>query len=335
MVEALAKPLSDSVQMYLVKIKRLEEQINPVPLSFLADSLCISPVSVNEMCRKMQEQNLIDYQPYKGASLTPAGEREALQVLRRHRLWEVFLVEKLRFSFEQAHKMADELEHATSSDLADRLDDFLGNPPVNPQGKEIPRGEEKQTQLKTLPLSALCAGEEGYCLMEGLAQNIQDYLNQAGIHNGGMLQVRGKTAEMMLLAASGEHVSLALQLCQEIRIIKTEKNKQPQVSRPAGRAGTEAIIKEKVHMEKTETIKLNQVRLDRMKIGQKGTVVSVGGKGPIKQRMMDMGLVPGSEVKILRVAPLGDPIELTLKGYNLSVRKNEAKAVLVEIEAEE
>jgi len=139
----------------------------------------------------------------------------------------------------------------------------------------------------------------------------------------------------MLLAASGEHVSLALQLCQEIRIIKTEKNKQPQVSRPAGRAGTEAIIKEKVHMEKTETIKLNQVRLDRMKIGQKGTVVSVGGKGPIKQRMMDMGLVPGSEVKILRVAPLGDPIELTLKGYNLSVRKNEAKAVLVEIEAEE
>ncbi|MEW6651508.1 MAG: metal-dependent transcriptional regulator, partial [Chloroflexota bacterium] len=267
MVEAVAKPLSDSVQMYLVKIKRLEEQINPVPLSFLADSLCISPVSVNEMCRKMQEQNLIDYQPYKGASLTPEGDREALQVLRRHRLWEVFLVEKLRFSFEQAHEMADELEHATSSDLADRLDDFLGNPPVNPQGKEIPRGEEEQPQLETLPLSALCAGEEGYCLMEGLAQNVQDYLNQAGIHNGGMLQVRGKTDEMMLLAAGGEHVSLALQLCQEIRIIKTEKNTQPQVSRPAGRAGAEAIIKEKVPMEKTETIKLNQVSLDRMKIG--------------------------------------------------------------------
>ena len=97
MVDSLAKPISDSVQMYLVKLKRLEEEVNPVPLSYLADSLSISPVSVNEMCRKMQDQELIDYQPYKGASLTPEGEREALKILRRHRLWEVFLVEELHF----------------------------------------------------------------------------------------------------------------------------------------------------------------------------------------------------------------------------------------------
>jgi len=79
---------------------------------------------------------------------------------------------------------------------------------------------------------------------------------------------------------------------------------------------------------------VSQTSLDKMKIGQSGTVVSVGGKGPIKQRMMDMGLVPGSAVKVVRVAPLGDPIELNLKGYNLSVRLNEAKAVQVEIRKE-
>ena len=113
MVETPVRIISESAQMYLVKIKRLEEEMNPVPLSFLAESLSISPVSVNEMCRKMQEQDLIDYQPYKGASLTPAGDKEALQVLRRHRLWEVFLVDHLRFSFEQAHELADALEHVT------------------------------------------------------------------------------------------------------------------------------------------------------------------------------------------------------------------------------
>ena len=140
MVDSPAKPISDSVQMYLVKIKRLQEQIRPVPLSFLADSLCISPVSVNEMCRKMQEQNLIEYQPYKGASLTEEGERAAAQVLRHHRLWEVFLVEKLQFSAAEAHEIADELEHATSKELAERLDLFLGNPTVSPDGHSVNAG---------------------------------------------------------------------------------------------------------------------------------------------------------------------------------------------------
>ena len=75
--------------------------------------------------------------------------------------------------------------------------------------------------------------------------------------------------------------------------------------------------------------------LEKLEIGQKGTIISLTGKGPIKQRMMDMGLVPGSEVEIIRVAPLGDPIEINLKGYNLSLRRNEAKNVMVEVKVAE
>ena len=71
-----------------------------------------------------------------------------------------------------------------------------------------------------------------------------------------------------------------------------------------------------------------------LKIGQTGVVVSVKGKGSIKQRMMDMGLVSGSEVKVIRVAPLGDPIEISLKGYNLSLRKSEAQDIVIEINGE-
>jgi ferrous iron transport protein A len=83
-------------------------------------------------------------------------------------------------------------------------------------------------------------------------------------------------------------------------------------------------------MKKTGT-GVHQMPLHKLSTGQRGVVVRVGGKGPARRRMMDMGLVPGSEVKVVRVAPLGDPIEFTVKGYSLSLRKSEAKAIEVEV----
>jgi len=83
--------------MYLVTIARLREGDRPLPLSRLAKELSISPISANEMCRKMQDEELVVYRPYKGVSLTPEGEQRACYVLRRHRLWEVFLVRQLGF----------------------------------------------------------------------------------------------------------------------------------------------------------------------------------------------------------------------------------------------
>ena len=76
---------------------------------------------------------------------------------------------------------------------------------------------------------------------------------------------------------------------------------------------------------------VRQIPLHELKAGQRGVVVRVGGKGPVKRRMMDMGLVPGTEVQVVRVAPLGDPIEFTVKGYSLSLRKSEAEAIEVEV----
>ncbi|MEA3339734.1 MAG: FeoA family protein, partial [Chloroflexota bacterium] len=89
----------------------------------------------------------------------------------------------------------------------------------------------------------------------------------------------------------------------------------------------QSILEEESEMEKTNS----QIPLHELKTGQRGVVVRVSGKGPAKRRMMDMGLVPGSEVKVVRVAPLGDPIEFTVKGYNLSLRKSEASNIQVEI----
>lgn len=334
MVDAPVKSISESVQMYLVKIKRLEDEMNPVPLSYLADSLSISPVSVNEMCRKMQEQNLIDYQPYKGASLTPEGDREALLILRRHRLWEVFLVDHLKFSISQAHEMADALEHATSQELADRLDSFLGNPAVSPEGKDIPAGDGELLQIASYPLFSLTVGQAGYCLLDGVNEGVRDYLAQVGLHQGQEITLVGKTDGLVLLQTGQVHLSLSRQIAETIRVIKQK------TSNPNGNGGQ--IIEERSSIEKeidvSEQNKLtaiSHISLEKLKIGQRGTVVSISGKGPIKQRMMDMGLVPGSQVEVVRVAPLGDPMEIRLKGYNLSVRRNEAKSILIEINTED
>ena len=303
MIEAVQKPISDSVQMYLVKIKRLEDEFNPVPLSYLAESLSISAVSVNEMCRKMQDQNLIDYQPYKGASLTPEGDREALRVLRRHRLWEVFLVEKLNFSFEEAHKMADQLEHATSKELADHLDLFLGNPVLNPEGKEIPRGDGALVEIKTYPLSSLEIGDRGVCLLDQVDNNVRDYLVQSNCGKGAEIEIAGKTDKLILVLAKGNYISVSRKIADTVEVVKTIGTSSPEVAQKQD--NDQKNSKEKTAMSVAEKKDIKQLALEKLEIGQKGTIISLTGKGPIKQRMMDMGLVPGSEVEIIRVAPLG------------------------------
>lgn len=86
--------------------------------------------------------------------------------------------------------------------------------------------------------------------------------------------------------------------------------------------------------KQTKNVERNSIQrktLNDLQIGQSGVVVKVGGKGQIRQRMMDMGLVPGSEIKVVRIAPLGDPVEFSIKGYNLSLRKSEAREIEVEV----
>ena len=115
---------SESVQMYLITVYRLREQGNPVPIPHLVDEMELTPASINEMCRKLEKEQLLNYIPYSGVNLTKRGEELARDILRKHRIWEVFLVGNLGFDFEEAHKIACQLEHYTPEDLADRLEDM-------------------------------------------------------------------------------------------------------------------------------------------------------------------------------------------------------------------
>jgi len=106
--------------------------------SAIAGSLSTSSASVTDMIKKLSEKNLIEYERYHGVKITKKGEKVALSIIRRHRLWEVFLVEKLNFKWDEVHELAEELEHVSSDELAKRLDAFLDFPKFDPHGDPIP-----------------------------------------------------------------------------------------------------------------------------------------------------------------------------------------------------
>ena len=143
---------------YLKHIYRLSLDDDPVKTSPLAAALALSPASVSEMLKRLEEQDLVTYRPYQGVSLTTAGRQRALSVLRRHRLWEVFLHRVLGLPWDLVHPHAERLEHATDAELADHLDDFLGNPCVDPHGHPVPSRDGEINEVKRLRLSAVDQG---------------------------------------------------------------------------------------------------------------------------------------------------------------------------------
>jgi len=321
MDETALIPLSESMQMYLVTIARLRVDGRPVPLSQLADALSVSPVSVNEMF----------YRPYKGALLTPEGEQRAHYVLRRHRLWEVFLVEKLGFEYVQAHDAACQLEHATPKMVADRLDVFLGHPTINPLGQPIPRADGDFSTRPSRPLAVLSAGQRGHVVRCDASGAALAFLDEQGIRPGASLTVVA-TAENSLLVRVGEaHVSLARTLAEAVQVeVEIERALSKVAAVAPARSDLDEGRQEDAAVQNVPT----RISLHELKAGQRGIVVRVGGQGPVRRRMMDMGLVTGAEVKVVRVAPLGDPVEFEVKGYSLSLRKSEARNVFVEVPAE-
>ena len=338
-MDALSTEITESMQMYLVSIARLRQGKQPVPLSILADSLSISPVSVNEMCRKLQEMELVTYQPYKGATLTQEGEQSANYILKRHRLWEVFLVDNLGFSYHEAHEFACKLEHDTPNALADRLDEFLNYPKTNPLGEPIPRDNDQSPVHPALPLSDLTPGQQGRLVRWELVDtSLETFLRDQGVAPGAWLQVLALSETGVLLKTAGKHVSLIKDLADliwvKLQSFPTKTEEETKLMQTFKENSTSSSPDQQDMVTKAPVNKhttVQQLTLDKLKLGQRGVVVSVKSTGPVKRRMMDMGLVPGSEVRVLRIAPLGDPVEFEVKGYNLTLRKSEAKEIIVEI----
>lgn len=144
--------LSESVQDYLKTIYSLNHENERATTNALAARLNVTAASVTGMLKKLAELRLVHYEPYQGATLTPAGKKIALEVIRHHRLLELYLTEAMGYSWDQVHGEAERLEHAISEEFEDRISQLLGHPSVDPHGDPIPTksGEIAASSRNTL-----------------------------------------------------------------------------------------------------------------------------------------------------------------------------------------
>lgn len=215
--------LSFAEENYLKAIYHLSEGgLKEVSTNAIADALKTKPASVTDMIQKLDKKGVISYQKYQGVNVSKNGRSEALHVIRKHRLWEVFLVEKLKFNWDEVHEVAEQLEHIKSPLLIKRLDAFLGSPKYDPHGDPIPdeNGEFKakpQLVLTELPINS-----------EGIIATVKDtnpvflqYLDKLGAYIGAKAKVLDKVefdGSMQLLIDNKKAVFISREVAQNILV---------------------------------------------------------------------------------------------------------------------
>ena len=150
--------LSESTEMYLKAMAELDDG-EVIAIGRLAQHLEVTPVSANEMVKRLGDQGLVSHTPYKGVNLTKKGRDVACDVLRRQRLWEVFLYEHLHIEWAKLYEMGCALEHATAPEVTEALADFLGHPQTCPRGNPIPAADGSFMPLNGIPLSEVAIGK--------------------------------------------------------------------------------------------------------------------------------------------------------------------------------
>lgn len=183
-----------SEENYLKAIYHLQQRTpNGVSTNRIADRMKTKASSVTDMVKKLSAKGMVDYVKYQGTSLTDAGNQHALKVIRKHRLWEVFLVEKLGFPWDRVHDIAEQLEHIESPELVERLDAYLGHPKVDPHGDPIPDAEGRIGR-KSRTLLAEC--EDGLTVVcVGVKESSSEFLrflDQKNINIGTVISIEGR-----------------------------------------------------------------------------------------------------------------------------------------------
>ena len=182
---------STSEENHIKTIFHLQQKAETVTTNELAEGLHTKPASVTDMLKKLKAKKIVHYQPYQGFRLTAEGEKQALSIIRRHRLWEYFLSEKLNFKWDEVHEVAEDLEHVSSSKLIERLDEFLGFPKFDPHGDPIPdnlgRVEISPQQILTeIPLNKIVAVSQ----IKNQTPALLDMLKHQQIQIGTQLEIK-------------------------------------------------------------------------------------------------------------------------------------------------
>ncbi len=206
---------------YLKSIYHLSLNAENVSTNQLAAFINTKASSVTDMLKKLADKGLINYTPYQGVTLSKAGEKIAVNIIRKHRLWEYFLVEKLDFKWDEVHEMAEEMEHISSNELIDRLDKFMGYPKHDPHGDPIPdcNGLFKIHNLK--PVSAIGVHEGGViCGVRDHSPAFLQYLEKQSLIIGKKITVKeiNEFDRSVILQTAGKELQISREVANNLLI---------------------------------------------------------------------------------------------------------------------
>lgn len=193
---------------YLKAIFHLDNgSVGGVSTNAIALKMETKPSSVTDMVQKLADKKMLSYKKYKGTLLTKEGKKIAANVIRKHRLWEVFLVEKLNFDWDEVHEIAEQLEHIKSEELTTRLDAFLDHPDFDPHGDPIPDKDGNIKKIEKKLLSELNKGDKGTCVgVKESSVNFLQYLDKKKVKIGSKITVLGKEYfDGSMMIQIGEH----------------------------------------------------------------------------------------------------------------------------------
>jgi DtxR family Mn-dependent transcriptional regulator len=225
--------MSDVVQDYLKAIYKLQTSAGKVSTSALAERMGVTAPSATNMIQRLADLGLLRHDRYHGAELTESGARTALEVIRHHRLWELFLAEALRVPLDRVHEEAERLEHTLSDDLEERIDVALGHPAFDPHGDPIPSRDGQMSEGATIPLSELGVGETA------IVRRVPDsdaallrYLSELGLVPGAEVRLAERTpfGGTQFVEVGGSRQVLGQDLAARILVQPFSENRPPNES---------------------------------------------------------------------------------------------------------
>jgi len=191
----------------------------------IADEMDTKPSSVTDMAKKLAGKGLLDYVRYQGVSLTPKGKRTALAIVRKHRLWEVFLVKKLDFTWDEVHEVAEQLEHIKSEKLIDKIEELLDFPKYDPHGDPIPNKEGEFQERDKQLLSELPIMSKGVCVgVKDTSSSFLQFLDKNRIALGHSIQVleREDFDDSIKIAIDGRQLHISNQIAANLYVKQQE-----------------------------------------------------------------------------------------------------------------
>lgn len=213
---------SPAEENYLKALYKISAEKGQINISELSAAMNVSMPTANSMVKKLDAQGWLKYEKYKPLTITPKGKKQASQIIRKHRLTEMFLVEKMGFSWENVHEIAEQVEHVQSEAFFDRMDELLGFPKIDPHGSPIPDKEGKIENQKLLPLSSCQAGQ--IVTLRALSQSevgLLNFLNARSLSLGTEIRILSKEpydGSLNVKYGEGRQETLSQVICDKLLV---------------------------------------------------------------------------------------------------------------------